>query len=124
MKTEKGYGRGWVLIIYAFLAYFVSSAVGSSMNAASGILAELRGWNATMLTSLISLGAVANIAAGLVFGRLAVRYSAKKLSIICCVAVSYTHLDVYKRQAIRWSLSAHPVHWRCQRRKGLAAASW
>ena len=71
MKTEKGYGRGWVLIIYAFLAYFVSSAVGSSMNAASGILAELRGWNATMLTSLISLGAVANIAAGLVFGRLA-----------------------------------------------------
>ena len=85
MKTEKGYGRGWVLIIYAFLAYFVSSAVGSSMNAASGILAELRGWNATMLTSLISLGAVANIAAGLVFGRLAVRYSAKKLSIICCV---------------------------------------
>ena len=55
MKTEKGYGRGWVLIIYAFLAYFVSSAVGSSMNAASGILAELRGWNATMLTSLISL---------------------------------------------------------------------
>ena len=55
---------GWVLIIYAFLAYFVSSAVGSSMNAASGILAELRGWNATMLTSLISLGAVANIAAG------------------------------------------------------------
>lgn len=85
MNTKKGYGKGWLLIIYAFLAYFVSSAVGSSMNAASGILAELRGWNATMLTSLISLGAVANIAAGFMFGRLAVKYSAKTLSIICGV---------------------------------------
>lgn len=84
-KTKKGYGKGWSLIIYAFLAYFTATAVGSAMNAASGILADLRGWSATFLTSLISLGCVGNIVAGVVFGKLAVKKSAKKLSIGCMI---------------------------------------
>jgi sugar phosphate permease len=84
-KTKKGYGKGWLLIIYAFLAYFTATAVGSAMNAASGTLADLRGWNAAVLTSLISAGSLANIVAGFVLGKLSVKYSAKKLSIICFV---------------------------------------
>lgn len=82
-KTKKGYGKGWLLIIYAFLAYFTATAVGSAMNAASGTLSELHGWNAAVLTSLISAGALANIVAGFVLGKLSVKYSAKKLSLIC-----------------------------------------
>lgn len=85
-KKKKGFGKGWVLIFYAFLAYFTATAVGSAMNAASGTLAGLRGWSATFLTSLISLGSLANIVAGAMFGKLSVKYSAKKLSIICIVA--------------------------------------
>ena len=53
------------------------------MNAASGTLADLRGWNAAVLTSLISLGSIANIVAGFVLGKLSAKYSAKKLSLIC-----------------------------------------
>lgn len=82
-KTKKGYGKGWALVLYAFLAYFTATAVGSAMNAASGTLAELRGWSATFLTSLISLGSLANIVAGAIFGKLAVKRSAKKLSLLC-----------------------------------------
>lgn len=82
-KTKKGYGKGWLLIIYAFLAYFTATAVGSAMNAASGTLAELHGWNAAVLTSLISAGSLANIAAAFVLGKLSVKYSAKNLSLIC-----------------------------------------
>lgn len=82
-KAKKGYGKGWALIIYAFLAYFTATAVGSAMNAASGTLSELRGWNAALLTSFISLGSVANVVAGFVFGKLSTKASAKKLSIFC-----------------------------------------
>lgn len=82
-KTKKGYGKGWALILYGFLAYFTATAVGSAMNAASGTLAELRGWNAALLTSFISLGAIANVVAGFVFGKLSTKASAKKLSIVC-----------------------------------------
>lgn len=87
MNTEKkkGFGKGWILLFYAFLAYFTATAVGSAMNAASGTLADLRGWSATFLTSLISLGSLANIVAGAVFGKLSVKHSAKKLSIVCLV---------------------------------------
>lgn len=55
------------------------------MNAASGTLAELHGWNAAVLTSLISLGAIGNIIAGAVLGKLSVNHSAKKLSNICFI---------------------------------------
>lgn len=84
-KVKKGYGKGWALILYSFLAYFTATAVGSAMNAASGTLSELRGWNAAMLTSFISLGAIANVVAGFVFGKLSTKASAKRLSIVCAV---------------------------------------
>lgn len=84
-SSHKGYGKGWWLIVYSFLAFFTATAVASAMNAASGTLAQLRGWNAAVLTSLISLGCLANIAAGFILGKLAVKHSAKKLSIVCLV---------------------------------------
>lgn len=82
-EKKKGFGKGWLLIIYGFLGFFTATAVGSAMNAAAGTLADLRGWQAAVLTSLISLGSLANIVACFVLGKLAVKHSAKKLSIIC-----------------------------------------
>lgn len=82
---KRGFGKGWILIIYGFLAYFTATAVGSAMNAASGTLAGLHGWNAAVLTSLVSGGAIANIVACFILGRLAAKFSAKKLSIICFI---------------------------------------
>lgn len=84
-NNGKGFGKGWLLIFYSFALFFISSGVSSSMNVASGILSQSHGWSATLLTSLISLGSLANIAAGVVFGRLAVKYSVKKLSIIALI---------------------------------------
>lgn len=84
-KVKKGYGKGWALILYAFLAYFTATAVGSAMNAASGTLSELRGWNAALLTSFISLGSIANVVAGFIFGKLSTKASAKKLSVFCSI---------------------------------------
>lgn len=88
MKTaaKKGYGLGWALILYSLLCYFSSSAVASSMNIAAGILQQNHGWNAALLTSMISLCSVANIVAGFLFGRLAVKRSARKLSAVALVA--------------------------------------
>lgn len=83
--TKKGYGKGWAVIIYSFLAYFTATAVGSAMNAASGTLASLHGWNAAVLISLISLGSIANIIAGAVLGKFSTSHSAKMLSNICFV---------------------------------------
>ena len=83
MKEKKGFGKGWLLIIYGFLGYFTATAVGSAMNAAAGTLAELRGWEAAFLTSLISLGSLANIVACFILGKLASKRSAKTLSIVC-----------------------------------------
>lgn len=94
MKTKKGYGKGWLLIIYGFLGFFTATAVGSAMNAAAGTLAELRGWNAAVLTSLISLGSLANIAAGIILGRMSVKYSVKKLSIVCFVIYAVVMLGL------------------------------
>ncbi|MDR1018229.1 MAG: MFS transporter [Lachnospiraceae bacterium] len=96
MKTKKGFGKGWILIIYGFLGYFTATAVGSAMNAASGTLASLHGWNAAVLTSLISLGSLANIVAGIVLGRLAVKFSAKKLSIVCFVIYTIVMIGLGK----------------------------
>jgi cyanate permease len=83
--VKRGYGKGWMVILYSFLAYFTATSVGSAMNAASGTLAELRGWNPAFLFSLISLGSLANIAADALFGRLAMKRSAKRLSILCII---------------------------------------
>ena len=84
--AKKGFGMGWALIFYALVCFFSSSAVASSMNIAAGILEKNHGWNAALLTSMISLCSVANIVAGFVFGRLVVKRSAKKLSIVALVA--------------------------------------
>jgi MFS transporter, OFA family, oxalate/formate antiporter len=82
-KTRNGFGKGWVVIAYGFLAFFTATSVGSAMNVASGTMSTVHGWSCTLLTSLISVGSVANIIAGFVFGRLAARHSAKRLSVIC-----------------------------------------
>jgi cyanate permease len=82
---KRGYGKGWLVILYSFLAYFTATSVGSAMNAASGTLAELRGWNPAFLFSLISLGSLANIAADALFGRLAMKRSVKRLSVLCII---------------------------------------
>ncbi len=84
-KVKKGYGKGWTLIIYSFLAYFTATAVGSAMNVASGTLAGLHGWNAALLTSFISLGSIANVVVGAVLGKLSVNHSAKRMSLVCFV---------------------------------------
>lgn len=81
--SKKGFGKGWVLIVYAFFCYFISTSVGSAMNVASGILEIERGWNSAFVTSLISLGSIGNVIFGFLFGRLSIHFSAKKLSIIC-----------------------------------------
>ncbi len=82
-QQVKGFGKGWVLIIYAFLCYLITTSIGSAMNIASGILESENGWNAAILTSLISLGSIGNVISGFVFGRLSVKYSSKKLSALC-----------------------------------------
>lgn len=82
-KVKQGFGKGWVVIIYALICYFITTSVGSSMNVAAGILSQEHGWSSTFLTSMISVGGIANVIAGFLFGRLCVKYSAKKISLIC-----------------------------------------
>lgn len=82
-EKKKGFGKGWLVIIYGFLGYFTATGVTSAMNAASVALANLRGWEAAFLSGLLSIGSLANIIACLILGKLAAKHSAKKLSIIC-----------------------------------------
>ena len=85
MGKKKGYGKGTALIVYAFLVYFMSGIAASIMNVGAGALQDVRGWSATTLTSFVSLGSIANIVAGFVFGRLSQHKSAKTLSMFCII---------------------------------------
>lgn len=76
------YGKGWIMIIYALVCYFLTATIGTSMNVAAGVLNVEKGWDSAVVTSFISIANVANVIMGFVMGRICIHTSAKKLGIL------------------------------------------
>jgi sugar phosphate permease len=123
------FGKGWIMILYVFLAYFLTTAVGSSMNVAAIRLSEEYGWSRTLLTSLVSVASYANIIASFIVGAICVKKSAKKVSIvlgfiyaISVLALGFTSnllafallMIIANSFSCAWGYQASPVlvsHW-------------
>lgn len=74
--------RAWPVFVYSTLGYFITSTVASSMNVAAGVFASERGWDAVLITSMISIASLGNVLCGFIAGRLCVRHSAKMMALI------------------------------------------
>lgn len=57
INSRSNFGlMGWLLVIYCFATFFLTSFLSSSLNIVSGIFAEVNGWSQTYLMSLVSIG--------------------------------------------------------------------
>ncbi|WP_051353740.1 MFS transporter [Atopobium fossor] len=74
--------RAWPLLAFSVLCYFITSSVASSMNIASTIIGDARGWDPVVLTSMISVASIGNVILGFVAGRICVKHSPKTLCFI------------------------------------------
>lgn len=61
---------GWMLVIYCFATFFLTSFLSSSLNIVSGIFAEVNGWSQTYLMSLVTIGGWVGVLAVYVAGLL------------------------------------------------------
>jgi MFS family permease len=82
-KRRIGFGkRGWVLTIYMFLAFVVWCATQNSLNILSPLYAATRGWNATLITSVYTIGSLISIVFQFILNKYVATHSVKKASII------------------------------------------
>lgn len=83
-KSNFGF-KGWVLVIYAFVFFFVNTSVGSSWQLMATAWEADLGWSSTTLLSWVSYGSLLSVVLGLVLSRVATKFSVRKMCIICAV---------------------------------------
>lgn len=89
-KKETGFGKkGWALIIYCMLAFYVATAFKDSMNVAVYTFQEKYGWNQTLLLSLASIGAYVTCIAIYVLGIFNASGKLKLRKIILVTGIGY-----------------------------------
>lgn len=76
------YWRALPLIIYSLMCYFMTGVVSGIINVAAVLYEHDRGWDATLLTSAVSVAALLNVVAGYIAGRMMARRSAKPMCVI------------------------------------------
>lgn len=86
-KKSIGFGsRGWILMVYVFIGYFVTCAITNSVNLLAPMFAGTRGWNATLITSTYTIGTVIACVLQLFLNKILLKKSAKWGSIIFGIA--------------------------------------
>ena len=103
--------------LYIFLCYLGSIVIGMQSAGYQAILFDIAAefsMSATGQGTLAAIQYISGIIVPLVFGGLADRF--RKRAVICVfaavyAAVSYTHLDVYKRQMQAWPCWAPCSLW-------------
>ena len=94
MKEKKVTGsnnfgaRGWILVIYAFLVYFVITASGQFFNVTGGYYNTTFGWDNAMLMSVVSISGILAVIFDYFMGTIVMRFSPKKMSIILGIALA------------------------------------
>jgi MFS family permease len=87
---ETGFGKkGWMLIVYCFVTFYVCTAFKDTMNVAVLAFQEQYGWNQTALLSLASIGAYVTCIAIYILGVLNASGKLKLRKIILITGVIY-----------------------------------
>ncbi len=77
--SKNNFGKkGWLLVLYCFLAYFITTGAVDTMNLSYSIFSEMYEWNETLLLSLSSVGGYVSVIAIYVIGLL---YATGKLKL-------------------------------------------
>lgn len=75
--------KGWIMVGYAFLVFFVNCLVGNGWQIAATYWEQSFGWNSAALISANSYGQVISVFTGLIIGRLMIKkVDAKVFSVI------------------------------------------
>lgn len=88
MKEKKVTGsnnfgaRGWVLVIYAFLVYLITTAIVQMFNVTGSYYQTAYGWDTVTLTGMVSIAGVISVVVCFFIGSLAMRVSPRLISII------------------------------------------
>ena len=102
-KKRIGLGaRGWILTIYMFLSFIVWCATQNSLNILSPVYAATRGWNATLITSVYTIGSLISIVVQFILNKYVATHSVKKAVTIFSIAsmVLAVLLSLAMQQAI------------------------
>jgi MFS family permease len=82
-KKRPGFGkRGWILMLYMFLAFVVWCTTQNSLNILSPLYAATRGWNATLITSVYTIGSLISIVVHFLLNNYVANHSVKKAAVI------------------------------------------
>lgn len=81
MGTGTFRGRVFVFGAYMALCYYLTAALGSSMNTAGTSLENAFGWSFADIATIISLGNVLNVIVGFLAGHYCSRHSAKRAGV-------------------------------------------
>ena len=79
--------RGWVLVIYSFLVYLITTAIVQMFNVTGPYYQETFGWSTVQLNGMITLGGVISVVVCFFIGSWAMRFSPRVISIILGIAL-------------------------------------
>lgn len=113
MKKNKNlsnnFGKwGWSMIIYCLIAYYISDMIGNcGLNIYTSLFPDLRGWSASQILYLFSIGSWISVIGVIAFSQLSQKTSSRKVAMIGYVALGISIL-VFARTTnwVAFSISA------------------
>ena len=97
--TSTDFGsKGWALCIYLFLGYYLNTSMNTGWQNSLNYYNATYGWDTTLLLSLVSVAQFIGIALCFILGRVALKVSTRKMSIVigaivvaCCFGINLAH---------------------------------
>ena len=85
--TQSLGAKGWIMVIYLFLCYFLSPSISSGFQRCIQFFQSEYGWDTTLMMSLVSIGSFAAIATCFIFTRMVATISLKRIEICFALVV-------------------------------------
>ena len=95
--TSANFGpKGWAVCFYLFFGYYLNTSMNTGWQNSLNYYNATYGWDTTLLLSLVSVAQFIGIALCFVLGRVALRFSARKMSLVigvivvaCCFGINF-----------------------------------
>lgn len=78
-------GRGWFLVIFSLITYYLVTASVNTMNVTAGVFGGLHGWSTTVLFSFQTIAGWVAVFTMFLSGYLAQKYSPKAVTIVSLI---------------------------------------
>lgn len=97
--TKANFGpKGWAVCIYMFFIFYLNTSMNSGWQNCLSYWEATYGWDTTTLLSLVSIAQLIGVLACFITGRLATKYSTRKLALawgavvtVSCFAINLVH---------------------------------